>query len=161
MSFKKFIIDGKVFACKKTGCPDVIRNSVRKDLTKGEVIHEKEFLAFVKRSPVTEVYKDTETYKYLIEKFPKLCQPDLSALGRMIARVFNLSMPREVYRRMITTMYWFIMNWGTLSYIFSHHEIIGVHAKWGKIHFDSPDARFILPIIVPSKSDKQKAVQNE
>ena len=161
MSFKKFIIDGKEFACKKTGCPDVIRNSVRKDLTKGEVIHEKEFLAFVKKSPVTESYKDTETFKYLNNKFPRLLQPDVSALGRMISRVFGLSMPREVYRRLLTTMYWFIMNWGTLSYIFSHHEIIGVHSKWGKIYFDSPDARFILPIIVPSKSDRKKAVQNE
>ena len=156
MTFKYFIIDNKRYDCKKTGCPDYIRRSARKTLDHGEVIHEKQFLAFVKRSPVMEDYKDTDTFKYFDRKFPKLLQNDLGALGRMLAHVFDddLKMPREVYRRRNTTMYWFIMNWGTVARILTQHEIIGIHSKWGKIYFDSPDYDFSYPIFVPSKSVK-------
>ena len=144
------------YDCKPTGCPDYTRISARKTLTHGEVIHEKEFLAFVKRSAVMADYKDTETYRYFNHKFPKLILNELAALGRMMAYVFNndLKMPREVYRRMKTTMYWFIMNWGTVARLFTNHEIIGVHSKWGRIYFDPPADYILFPLVVPSKSSK-------
>ena len=163
MTFEYFIIDNMRYDCKPTGCPDFTRISARKKLGHNEVIHEKEFLKFVKRSAVMADYKDTDTYRYFDSKLPKLLLIDVAALGRMLAYIFNndLMMPREVYRRMNTTMYWFIMNWGTVARILTNHEIIGIHSKWGKIYFDSPDYDISYPIFVPSKSALQKAIQNE
>ena len=153
MSFRYFIIDGKEYACTKTGAPAMIRKRARKVWDKGEVQIENEFLAKVRNSHFIDTYKESAAYQYLLDKFPKLVAGDAASLGRMMAHVFNFEMPREVYRRMLTIIYWYNQNWYLISSILSKHEIIGVHSKWGKIHFDAPPL-FKLPIIiVPSKTN--------
>ena len=148
MSFRYFIIDDKKYECTKNGGPEMIRKTARKIGEKNEVQIENEFLAKVKNSHFIDTYKESFPYQYLTDKIPKLVASDAASLGRMLAHVFEFEMPREVYRRMLTTIYWFNQNWYLISSILSKHQIIGIHSKWGKIHFDAPPTFINLPMIV-------------
>ena len=156
-SFRYFIIDDKKYECTKTGGPAMIRKTARKNGDKNEIQVENEFLAKVKNSHFIDTYKECNAYRYLKDKLPKLVAGDAASLGRMLSFVFEFEMPREVYRRMLTTMYWFHQNWYLISSILNKHKIIGVHSKWGKIHFDAQPAFNPLPIIVvPIKGNYQQ-----
>ena len=158
MVFQYFLIDDKTYACSSSGYPLTIRRTARKVEGKGETIVEKEFLLKVRNSHIIETYKDSDAYRYLLRKFNRLTMPDVAGLGRMLAHVFNIPMPREVYRRMMTTMYWFIENWNTIYDILQRHVVIGVHSVLGKITFDKPEIFNPQPVVVPTKNTRSSNI---
>ena len=146
MSYHYFEVNGKRNDCDKKGNPVA---TVRKELRhypSNEVETEKEYLKKVSESNLD--VKKSECYFWLTTKFGHVHYWDVIPLGKIISLHFNIPYPREIYRRLSTTLYWFNENWEQIKGILNTNTIIGYHKTKGKIVFNVTVTTAIMPVII-------------
>ena len=136
MSFLNFTVDGLVYRCNEHGFPvTIVRKTARKNII-NEVFVEQVFIQRMKAENIN--LKETEAYKWFVDKLGKPILTTTSALGRLISNLTNIQFPREAYRRTSTTIYWFHKNWSTIKLFLRIHKVTGLHSKKGTITFNVP-----------------------
>ena len=145
MPFLYFEVNGRKLNCDKHGYPINLRQTPRNTVI-GEVELEKTLLHRIKQSTLD--IETTEAYVWLTSKLGHPMFYDIVSIGRLIAMNFDIKMPREVYRRRITTLFWFHEHWMLIKDILRRNNIIGHHSAKGKINFAMPLPRWPTVIFV-------------
>ena len=150
MTFTYFQVDGVKYLCDKNGCPVVKKRKSARKRVMNEALVEEQYLMQVKRSNID--IKSTEAYKWLTELLGKPVWNDTAAIGRCFSLIFNIEMPREVYRRANTTLYWFNEHWNMIVAGLLRHKVVAMHSKKGTISFTppctAPPVIIVRPIII-------------